>query len=108
MNDWDLRIFEAVARSGAIGRAAAELNTVQSNVNTRMRMLEQELGVSLFDRHSRGVVLTAAGVRLQPYALKVLELMKDARKAACDDGTPKGSLLLGTLKRRPPCVCLPC
>ena len=98
MNDWDLRIFDAVARSGAIGRAAAKLNTVQSNVTTRIRQLEQELGVSLFDRHSRGVVLTAAGMRLQPYALGVLELMEDARKAARDDGAPKGPLSLGTLE----------
>ncbi len=98
MNDWDLKIFDAVARSGAIGRAAAELNTVQSNVTTRVRQLEKELGVPLFDRHSRGVVLTAAGIRLQPYALRVLELMKDARKAARDDGAPKGPLSLGTLE----------
>lgn len=54
MNDWDLRIFETVARLGGIGRAAAELNTVQSNVTTRMRHLEEELGVPLLDRHSRG------------------------------------------------------
>lgn len=56
MNDWDLRIFETVARLGGIGRAADELNTMQSNVTTRMRHLEEELGVPLLDRHSRGVM----------------------------------------------------
>jgi DNA-binding transcriptional LysR family regulator len=61
VNDKDLRIFEAVARAGGVGRAAAELNTVQSNVTARLRQLEDELGVTLFDRHSRGVTLTAAG-----------------------------------------------
>jgi len=60
----DLRIFEAVARLGAINRAATELNTVQSNVTTRIRKLEDDLGAALFDRHSRGVTLTAAGRRL--------------------------------------------
>ena len=98
MNDWDLRIFEAVARLGVIGRAATELNTVQSNVTTRMRHLEEELGFPLFARHSRGVVLTSAGRRLQPYALKVLELMSDARKATRDDGEPRGPLSLGSLE----------
>lgn len=98
MNDWDLRIFEAVARLETIGRAATELNTVQSNVTTRIRHLEEELGIPLFSRHSRGVVLTAAGVRLRPYALKVLKLMRDARRAACDDGSPKGPLSLGALE----------
>ena len=41
--------------------AADELNTVQSNVTVRSRALEQELGIVLFDRHSRGVTVTAAG-----------------------------------------------
>jgi DNA-binding transcriptional LysR family regulator len=98
MNDWDLRIFETVARLGGIGRAAVELNTVQSNVTTRMRHLEEELGVSLLDRHSRGVMLTAAGQRLQPYAAQILNLLDDARRAARDDGVPKGPLALGTLE----------
>ncbi len=98
MNDWDLRIFETVARLGGIGRAAVELNTVQSNVTTRMRHLEEELGVPLLDRHSRGVMLTAAGQRLQPYAAQILDLLDDARRAARDDGVPKGPLALGTLE----------
>lgn len=98
MNDWDLRIFETVARLGGIGRAAAELNTVQSNVTTRMRHLEEELGVPLLDRHSRGVILTAAGQRLQPYAMQILDLLNDARRAARDDGIPKGPLALGSLE----------
>ena len=98
MNDWDLRIFETVARLGGIGRAAAELNTVQSNVTTRMRHLEEELGVPLFDRHSRGVMLTPAGHRLQPYAAQIRVLLQDARRAARDDGAPKGPLAVGTLE----------
>jgi len=64
MDASDLNVFEAVARLGGIGRAALELNTVQSNVTTRVRLLEQELGTVLFERHARGVRLTAAGLRL--------------------------------------------
>ncbi len=98
MNAADLRVFEAVARLGGMNRAAAELNTVQSNVTTRVRLLEQELGTPLFQRHSRGVTLTAAGHRLLPYAGRVGQLLDDARRAVQDDGTPKGLLTLGSLE----------
>ena len=98
MDTTDLRIFEAVARLGGMGRAAAELNTVQSNVTARIRALEQELGVALFDRHSRGVALTAAGRRLLPYAARAQRLVAEAAAAARDDGTPRGQLLLGSLE----------
>jgi DNA-binding transcriptional LysR family regulator len=61
MESSDLRVFEAVARSRSITAASEELHTVQSNVTARIRLLEDELGVALFRRHSRGVVLTSAG-----------------------------------------------
>ena len=57
----DLRVFEAVARNGSMNRAALELNTVQSNVTARIRALEREVGVALFQRHVRGVSITPAG-----------------------------------------------
>jgi DNA-binding transcriptional LysR family regulator len=98
MDAADLRVFEAVARLGGMNRAATELNTVQSNVTTRIRRLEAELGSPLFDRHSRGVSLTAAGLRLLPYAGRIGELLHTARRAAADDGRPKGPLTLGSLE----------
>ncbi len=98
MDASDLKIFEAVARLGGIGRAALELNTVQSNVTTRIRLLEEGLGTRLFDRHARGVTMTAAGRRLLPYAAEVKSLLERARRAAMDDGTPKGPLAIGTLE----------
>lgn len=98
MDAGDLRVFEAVARLGSMNRAAAELNTVQSNVTGRIRALELELGTPLFERHARGVSATAAGKRLLPYALKVQRLLADARKAARDDGVPAGPLLIGSLE----------
>jgi LysR family transcriptional regulator, cell division regulator len=60
----DLRILSAVAKNGSMNRAAVELHMVQSNVTARVRQLEEELGVSLFVRHSRGVTLSDAGERL--------------------------------------------
>lgn len=94
----DLRVFEAVARLGGMNRAAAELNTVQSNVTSRIRALEAELGTALFDRHARGATPTAAAQRLLPYAARVRNLLRDARRAVRDDGTPAGPLLIGSLE----------
>jgi DNA-binding transcriptional LysR family regulator len=98
MDASDLRIFEAVARLGGINRAAADLNTVQSNVTTRLRLLEEELGARLFDRGSRGVALTAAGQRLLPYAYRVRDEIDNARRAVADDGVPRGPMTIGSLE----------
>jgi DNA-binding transcriptional LysR family regulator len=98
MDAADLKVFEAVARLGSMGRAADVLNTVQSNVTARIRRLEQELGTPLFRRHARGVEPTSAGRRLLPYALRAAALLDDARRAALDDGTPQGPLVIGSLE----------
>ena len=98
MDASDLRIFEAVARLGGMNRAAAALNTVQSNVTARIRALEEQLGVQLFRRTSRGVSLTAAGERLLPYSVKMARLLDEARRAAQDDGMPRGQLTVGSLE----------
>ncbi|MBN9561587.1 MAG: LysR family transcriptional regulator [Alphaproteobacteria bacterium] len=98
MDAGDLRVFEAVARLGGMNRAAAELHTVQSNVTSRIRLLEAEIGTPLFHRHSRGVVLTPAGTRLLPYAARTRALLAEALQAARDDGQPKGPLVVGSLE----------
>lgn len=98
MDLMELRIFAAVARLGGMNKAAQELNTVQSNVTARIRLLEKELGTALFQRHSRGVTLTAAGQRLLPFAAQAQHLLEDARRATLDDGQPKGSLTIGSLE----------
>jgi DNA-binding transcriptional LysR family regulator len=94
----DLRVLEAVARHGSMNRAAVELNTVQSNVTARIRALEEQVGTALFERNSRGVVLTAAGQRLLPYAARLGALIREARDVARDDGTPRGCLHIGALE----------
>jgi DNA-binding transcriptional LysR family regulator len=98
MDTGDLRVFEAVARLGGMNRAAAALNTVQSNVTARIKALEMDIGCVLFERHSRGVKLTAAGQRLLPYADRATRLMAEAREAARDDGAPRGLLTIGSLE----------
>jgi DNA-binding transcriptional LysR family regulator len=94
----DLRIVDAVARIGSMNRAAAELNMVQSNVTARIRLLEEELGVQLFVRHSRGVVPSEAGLRLLSYGEQILALFQQAITAVKEDGTPKGNLSIGMLE----------
>ena len=44
MDAGDLKVFAAVARSGGMNRAAAELHTVQSNVTARIQSLEADIG----------------------------------------------------------------
>jgi DNA-binding transcriptional LysR family regulator len=109
MDTRDLRVFEAAARLGGMNRAAQELNTVQSNVTSHIRALEESVGVPLFRRHSRGVALTNAGHRLLPYAVKIVQELKEAMRAVEDDGKPKGPLAVGSLEttaayRLPPII----
>ena len=98
MDAADLKVFEAVARTGAMNKAALELNTVQSNVTVHIKTLEEQLGVALFEGTNRGVSLTSAGHRLFPYALRVAHLLDDARRAVADMGTPSGPLVIGSLE----------
>lgn len=94
----DLKMFEAVSRCGSMNRAAQELHTVQSNVTARIRSLEAELGVPLFQRHARGVSTTPAGERILPLVGRIMKLLADVRAAAQDDGSPNGTLTLGSLE----------
>ncbi|CAN5720953.1 LysR family transcriptional regulator [soil metagenome] len=98
MDAADLRIFAAVARTGSMTKAAVELGTVQSNVTARVKVLEEHLGVELFERSHRGVTLTAAGQRLRPFVERVAGLLEDARRAVADDGRPAGALTIGALE----------
>lgn len=92
----DLQVFATVARLGSMRKASEELNTVQSNITARIRILEESLGTSLFERHHRGVKLSAAGQRLLPYYERLAHLMCEARQATIDDGVPTGPLKIGS------------
>lgn len=61
-----VRVFEAAARLGNFTRAAEELGMTQAAVSYQVKMLEERLGVPLFSRVKRQVVLTEAGRRLSP------------------------------------------
>jgi DNA-binding transcriptional LysR family regulator len=98
MDAADLRVFQSVADTGSMNKAALELNTVQSNVTARIKSLEDEVGLALFERTNRGVTLTAAGRRLLPFAARAARQLDDAKRAVADDGTPAGALVVGSLE----------
>ena len=76
-----LVIFQTLAKTLNFTRTATMLNYVQSNVTAQIQSLETELGVRLFDRLGKRVVLTDAGQRLLPYVEQVLESI-DALRAS--------------------------
>ncbi len=92
-----LQIFKAVADHGGITAAAKKLHRVQSNVTTRIRQLEASLGVGLFIRERRRLVLSPAGELYRAYVEQMLELSEQARTALLD-GAPRGTLRIGTLE----------
>jgi DNA-binding transcriptional LysR family regulator len=92
-----LTIFRAVVRENGVTRAAAKLNRVQSNVTTRIKQLEEQLGTELFIRDGRRLVLTPAGETMLHYAERLLALADEARHAL-KDARPSGRLRLGTME----------
>ena len=68
-----LRYLIAVAERGSINAAARDLYVSQSSLSVAVRELEEELGVTIFNRSSRGITLTSDGVELMGYARQVIE-----------------------------------
>ncbi len=91
-----LEIFRALAQELHFTKAAARVHCVQSNVTTQIRALESELGVPLFDRLAKRVILTDAGRRFLPYAERVLSTLEEGRVAVGQNATPSGPLRIGT------------
>ena len=68
-----IRAFEAAARLGSFTRAAEELHMTQAAVSYQIKQLEQRLGLTLFQRQPRQVVLTPSGQRLAPAVLEAFK-----------------------------------
>ncbi|PWC46822.1 LysR family transcriptional regulator [Azospirillum sp. TSA6c] len=93
-----LRVVKAVADTGSVSRAAEALNCVQSNVTARIKRLEEDLGVDLFLRLSRGMEPTPAGRVLSGYADRVLRLVAQARDAVAEAAGRGGRLAVGSME----------
>lgn len=91
-----LRQFLTVARLRNITRAATELALSQPALSRSIQRLEEEFGQPLFERTSRSVELTEAGVLLQGRAAEVLGILDDARAAINDDGR-SGRVRIGAI-----------
>jgi LysR family hydrogen peroxide-inducible transcriptional activator len=75
-----LRAFREVARELSFTRAARNLNYSQPSITAQIKSLEESVGVPLFVRRgNRSVELTSAGVRLRPYADRIIDLDETAR-----------------------------
>ncbi|MFE2597968.1 LysR family transcriptional regulator [Streptomyces sp. NPDC059396] len=83
-----LRAFVAVAEELHFTRAAARLYVAQQALSRDVRRLERELGVELFVRTTRQVVLTGDGERLLPYVRRVLDAQDELLAACADGGRP--------------------
>jgi DNA-binding transcriptional LysR family regulator len=76
-----LETFLAVAEERSFSRAAVRLNRTQPAVSQVIRKLEESLGETLFDRAARDGSMTAAGVLLRDYALRLMALRREATSA---------------------------
>ncbi len=98
-----LRFFVAAAEAGTISRAAARCGVAQPSLSQQIINLEQRLGLTLFDRFGRGVVLTDAGRALLPRARRMLAEAQDIEsriRSELDDG--RGRLAIGAIPTMAP------
>src|ERR1700679_1458025 len=76
-----LETFLAVAEERSFSRAAVRLHRAQPAISQVIRKLESSVGETLFDRAARDGSLTAAGVLLRDYALRLMALRREATSA---------------------------
>jgi DNA-binding transcriptional LysR family regulator len=96
--DWDkLKVFHAAAEAGSFTHAGEQLGLSQSAVSRQVSALEQELAVSLFHRHARGLILTEQGELLYRTAHDVFMKLEAARAKLTDSREkPHGELKVTT------------
>jgi DNA-binding transcriptional LysR family regulator len=97
----DLRLLNAfvtVAREGSLTRAAAELHMTQPAISLQIKDLQSSLGLTLFQRKSRGLALTRDGQALLPHAQRAVATANEVRRAAMAmRGERGGRLAIGTI-----------
>jgi DNA-binding transcriptional LysR family regulator len=92
----ELRTFKTVATLLSFNRAADALNYAQSTISAQIKALEDDLGVRLFDRLGKRIVLTEAGELLSQYAQKMLDIEAETLADVKGRNQPKGSLTIRT------------
>lgn len=93
-----LRVFAAVARKLSFTRAAQELHLTQPAVSQQMGLLQEEVGMPLFEQTGRRIRLAPAGMELLRYATQISELLREAGETlAAMRGLKRGELKLGAV-----------
>ncbi len=92
----ELRTFRTVATLLSFNRAAETLNYAQSTISAQIKALEEDLGVRLFDRLGKRIILTDAGERLSQYAQKMLDIEAETLADVKGRNHPRGSLTIRT------------
>lgn len=80
-----LQTFLTAAETLSFTKTAQLLDYAQSSITAQVKTLEQELGVNLFERLGKRIILTEEGKRLQQYAKKMLELDREMKKAISNE-----------------------
>ncbi len=93
-----LKTFVTAAQMESFSRAAQEMGYSQSAVTVQIRLLEEELGVKLFDRLGKRISLTAQGRRFLKQSLQILKEVNQAKETAAQEGEMDNPLHIGTLE----------
>lgn len=92
-----LRYFVTVAREENITKAAELLHITQPTLSRQIAQMEDELGVKLFEREKRGLILTSEGLLLRRRAEEILELVqKTERDLVNQDQLLEGTVSIGS------------
>ncbi|MFC6336401.1 LysR family transcriptional regulator [Pseudomonas sp. CCM 7891] len=93
-----LKMVKAVAQTGSVAQAALQLHCVPSNITTRIKQLESELGTPLFIRAGRGLTISAAGEVFLDYCERILALVEESKRAVSHNAIPRGKLRIGAVE----------
>ncbi len=88
MNILHMKYAVEVARVGSLSKASESLLTAQPNISRSIKELEADLGITIFDRSAKGMILTPAGEEFINYAKGILRQIEQVEKIY-KDGSPK-------------------
>lgn len=96
MNLHHLSVFYTIAETGSLTACARKLHISQPALSRELKAFEERLGVTLFERHAKGMRVTQAGEVLRRYAARLFEIEHEAEAAMREiAGASSGRLSIG-------------